>query len=39
MGYVIKYLMEKGMAYDFMPFPSNDCPVPDVGNIYLVRND
>ena len=32
-------LMGKGMAYGDLPFPCTGCPLPDVGNIYLIRTD
>ena len=31
--------MGEGMAYGGLPFPGTGCPVPDVGNIYLVWSD
>ena len=31
--------MGDGMAYGALPFPGTGCPVPDVGNIYLIWND
>ena len=42
MGYVIciqmSYWWGEGVAYGGLPFPGTGCPVPDVGNIYLVWN-
>ena len=32
------WLMGKGMAYGGLPFTGTGCPVPDVVNIYFIRN-
>ena len=32
----LDWLIGKDMAYGGLPFPGTGCPVPDVGNIYLI---
>ena len=32
-------LIREGMAYGGLPFPDTGCPVPGVGNIYLVWHE
>ena len=37
--YVYVQLMGKEMACGGLPVPGTDCPVPNVGNIYLIWYD